>query len=349
MRRSQEVRTARPSVTRGPRIDSRELSDEARLSSEGHYDDDEYEYGRNVAEIDNRFYRKVNSNHDDGMNHSNSGGHRFDDSDTSSQNNSAADMNSMKGHHEHMSRSHDRQRSRPGQDVTGDRNYNSHADEKHRNKREGPDVIVTEVDVHSSTEEHAENKNDYSYNYDRSSHGDDVDIEGHDGEGENINSNHTREVTKGGAINRKYQSHQNLSRCGESEEERKKAKFQRSATHHYTPQLVRKGTEYSYEIPIDDPAENELGDSIGSMNFGFHSNHGNKNRSGSPVQKTSSLADMGQQEFTMPPSKMGSFQDFKPLKHSPSTPRVSSSKGRDFFFENSFKNKLKLFRLLWNI
>lgn len=203
-----------------------------------------------------------------------------------------------------------------------DSDVNASAYVRHGDKRDRPGVVVTEAQVHSSIDELEE---DEKSEFDDHTNGNET--ENHEGQDDWSDKMLERETVGSKPIRKKYQSHQNLSHYGRSEEDRKRSRLKdhKRTSHHYTPELVRKGTEYTYEIPIDEPIEDGIGDLISSKNF---SHHGNRDRCVTPIQKTSSLADVANAELNMPLNKMGSFQDFRPLKHSPSTTRVSSSKGR---------------------
>lgn len=187
-------------------------------------------------------------------------------------------------------------------------------------KGKGPDVVVTMADVHLTPDEleDLDKLESYPNQFRHGNQGNkrEVRSRSHDKKRDRPNADQTEGQGHLRRETRKYQSQsqQNLSNHGNAQESRPKVR------HHYTPTLVRKGKDYSYELPVDIDFEgnnDEVYDYYGDL---------------AKIPKATSVADIprGAPQFTMPTSKMGSFQDFGPIKHSTSTLRVSSSKGNYF-------------------
>lgn len=321
-------RAIRGVVTRDMRVDSSELSDEKPALTQANYENPEvdYEYGmaERFADISGHHLReKPDYEPGDGFKEIESG---MDDKDGLQSGNAVVDINRKRGYDKICDNGV--QNGGNGGNLHG--NYNGMEDyrvgmegvEIARGKHDGPDVIVTAADVHLSADEIDEIDNvEYQSDYFEGGFRDD-DTEVREGRNRRVDK---QQEMEGSIMNKKYQSHQNLSQHGENEEDRKRSRSntQRSGSLH-TPYLVRRGSAYNYEIEIGEHLEENQRDLRESVNC----RRGDGTRSGSAVQKTTSMVDMSHSELTMPQNKMGSYNDFKPLKHSPSTARVSSSKGR---------------------
>lgn len=179
----------------------------------------------------------------------------------------------------------------------------------------GPDVVITMADVHLTANEleDLDKLESYPNQYKKNHHSNSItDREGRSRSHDKKKDRYQNDPYEGqGHLKkeaRKSQSQQNLNSSNQD--------FRPKARHHYTPNLVRKGKDYSYELPVDIALEDEEGE-----NYDYYGDM-------VKIPKATSVADVSKvAQFQMPASKMGSFQDFGPIKHSSSTLRVSSSKG----------------------
>lgn len=288
-------RYAKGQAIRKQNVDSREFSDErydGNRTDEEEFDDSiqEFEHENSYRNTDRR--RKLGKPS------------RFDSDEITSDRND--DYNtSYKNHSRYTTDGYD------DENVTFEK------------KGQGPDVVVTMADVHLSADELEDldkvesHPNQFRHGYQGAGGlGRENRSRSHDKIADRSYSNRNEGQGHLKKETRRYQSQsqQNLTNHTGGQESRPRVR------HHYTPNLVRKGKDYSYELPVDIDLEGE--DAEGYDYYGEMVK----------VPKATSVADVSRTgqggQFTMPASKMGSFQDFGPIKHSTSTLRVSSSKGK---------------------
>ena len=137
-----------------------------------------------------------------------------------------------------------------------------------------------------------------------------------------------------------FQSHQNLSsKGGQSDDDdnvrgggagKSGGQGNKAPDQYYTPKLVRKGKEYGYKSQGD--GLNDIGEDLDGNFVNDLENSRRKSRSSIIPTLGNGEGDSGKKPMT----KMGSFQDFRPLSHSKSTQRMATSKGRKVWHDCSW-------------